>query len=67
MPSKQKQLSFRLSDEEYKKFQAFLLLKGEFKFNNAAAKFLFLEGLEKHVEVATHKTDLGTITLHCGK
>jgi hypothetical protein len=62
MPSKQKQLSFRLSDEEYKKFQAFLLLKGEFKFNNAAAKFLFLEGLEKHVETK----NLNTI-LHYGK
>lgn len=62
MPSKQKQLSFRLSDEEYKKFQAFLLRKGEFKFNNAAAKFLFLEGLEKHIETVNLNT-----TFHFGK
>lgn len=53
MPSKQKQLAFRLSEEEYKQFQAFRLLDGSFEFDNAAAKYLFLKGLALHVQVST--------------
>lgn len=53
MPSKQKQLAFRLSEEEYKQFQAFRLLEGSFDFDNAAAKYLFLEGLALHIKTST--------------
>lgn len=53
MPSKQKQLSFRLTEEEYKRFQAFLLLDGTFEFNNAAAKYLFLKGLALHIRTTS--------------
>lgn len=44
MPSKQKQLSFRLSYEEYKRFLRYKQ-DSPFKFDNGAAKQLFLDGL----------------------
>jgi len=47
MPSKQKQLAFRLTEEEYKLFLKYKATSKQ-PFENGVAKELFLKGLREH-------------------